>query len=524
MTKAPWCDEGAFANPSYNLAFLGKMSANVINPSGHFLNANLQGIQQRFYIVVPNHLVALAAWFKVFGFSLFAMRAYSILWGAFSLVALFYIVRKLLPVNGLAQLATLLTAIDFVYLWSSADGRMESTANALALGSIASYLYFRERNFGRAVWVSQLLSAAAVFTHPNAILVQLILAVIVWRFDRAQIRWKHLVLAVIPYGFFGSLWLVYIVQSPHDFVAQFFSNAAGRNSSRWKTIVQPWLAVWKEFVREVAVYVAGGLWGGVLNKWLVLIPVFYATALIAFFRSQKTAQSRTFQWCLVALVLGMTLLNGFKAPMYMIYLLPFYNVVLALGFICLWHAGIDGKVFAAAAMSGLVALQILASVEHIRADEYHRDYLPAIADLKLERSQGKSMVGTVALGFGLGFTGFQDDWRLGEYSHLKPDVLVLDRSYRDFASRFEKDEPQVFLHIVSTLTTNYELKKRFGTFWIFERVSNPTGRELLDVKDIAMKEKGKQAEYLFEQIERAADKAAAKTSEDTSTHAAFRHP
>lgn len=524
MTKAPWCDEGAFANPSYNLAFHGKMSANVINPSGHYLNAYLRGIQERTYIVVPNHLVALAGWYRIFGFSLLSMRAYSILWGAIALPILFYIFWRLIPNPGVAQLATLLTAIDFVYLWVSADGRMESSANTLAFGSIAAYLYLRERGLGRAVLMSQLLSAAAVFTHPNAVLTQLVLAVLVWHFDRTRLRWQHLFLASAPYVLFGALWAIYIAQSPGDFSAQFFANAAGRSASRWKTIFQPWMAVWNEIIRQLGVYVSGGLWSGVMNKYMLLIPIGYTVALAAVFRKWKTYEPlvKTFLASTVAMIVGLTILNGFKAPMYIASLLPWYNAVLAFGLVRLWKGGRDGKLAAVAAGVGFAALQLTTSVQHIRADEYRRDYLPVIAFLQQEQAAGKSIVGTAALGFGLGFTGFEDDWRLGEYSHLNPDVFVVDRSYRYFTKIFEREEPSVFSHVVNTLTVKYRLTKRFGTFWIFERATPASPPLGFDVRDIAMKEKGKQAEYLFEQIERSADTAAVKTSEDNSTHAAIR--
>ncbi len=71
-TKAPWCDEGWFANMAYNLAFHGKMGSNVLEPSGHFLNAYLSGIQERTYVVPPSHIVVLAWWFRIFGFTLLA--------------------------------------------------------------------------------------------------------------------------------------------------------------------------------------------------------------------------------------------------------------------------------------------------------------------------------------------------------------------------------------------------------------------------------------------------------------------
>ncbi len=524
MTKAPWCDEGWFANPSYNLAFHGKMSTNVLNPSGHFLNAYLSGIKERTYVVPPNHLVALAGWYRLFGFSLLTLRAYSIVWGAISLPALFFIFYKLLPDPRVAQLGTLFTAVDFIYLWSSADGRMDSSANALAVCSIAAYLYLRERGFARALFVSQLLSAAAVFTHPNAILMQLILAVLVWRFDRERVRWRHLVLAAVPYVFFGLLWTFYIAQSPGDFAAQFFANAAGRNSIRYKVILQPWLAVWSELLRHLATYFGSTVWSGSVNEQFLFVPLFYAASLFAFFRNRKAYSRavRTFLLCVLTMMLAMTFLNGFKAPMYLIYVLPLYNAVLAFELLALWNRGTVGKFIAAAGGCAFAVLQVMASVEHVRADEYHRYYLPAIARLKQEQTAGKTIVGTAALGFGLGFQGFEDDWRLGEYSHLQPDVLVLDRSYRNFTRLFEKDEPLVFTHIVETLSSSYRFSYRIGTYWIFERVKRPPGSRIVDIREIAKKKKGERAAYLFEQLEHLADAAGINAIKEPNIDATLR--
>src|SRR5690242_3189842 len=60
-TKAPWCDEGWIACPAYNLAFRGNLGTNVLEPTGHFLNADLKGIQTRTYTNPPGQFVLLAA-------------------------------------------------------------------------------------------------------------------------------------------------------------------------------------------------------------------------------------------------------------------------------------------------------------------------------------------------------------------------------------------------------------------------------------------------------------------------------
>jgi riboflavin transporter FmnP len=333
-----------------------------------------------------------------------------------------------------------------------------------------------------------------------------------------------LMFAGAPYVAFGLMWSVYILQSPGDFTAQFLSNAAGRHASRFRAIIQPWTAVWSELIRHVGVYSASGLWTGVMNQWLLLIPMIYAISLVAFFRGWKSygPTVRAFLLSVVAMMLGMTFLNGFKALMYMVYILPLYCAVLAFGLVRLWNEGLSGRIIAMTAGVGFAALQLLASVEHIEADEYHRDYQKAIAFLRPEQAKGRSIVGTAALGFGLGFTGFEDDWRLGLYSHLDPDVVVMDRSYRYFTEQFERDEPLVFSHVVSSLTTNYHLAGRFGTFWVFERASPPSTTQVIDVKAMAMKEKGKQAEYLFEQLERSIAAPGNSSIKDTSIHAEIR--
>ena len=505
LTKAPWCDEGWFANPAYNLAFHGQMGTNVLEPSGHFLNAYLKGIQERTYYVVPIHMVALAGWFKIFGFSLLAMRAYSMVWGALGLLFIFYILYRLFPDPRVAQLGTLMTAIDFIYLWNSADGRMESSANALALASMAAYLYLRERNFRNAVLVSQVLGAAAVFTHPNALLVLLALPVLVWRFDLRQVRFRHLFLAAAPYLILGALWSLYIAQSPAEFAAQFLANAAGPNSMRrWTGIIQPWLAFWMEARRYLNTYVSkSGLWSGVMNPWMILVPIFYVASLVWFTwnRRRFPAPVRAFLACTLTVVLAVTFLNGFKAPNYMMYLVPFYNASLAFWLLHRWRFGLDSKIAAAVVGIAFVSLQIAASVQHVRADEYHRDYLPLIARLKKEQTAGKTILGTAAIGFGMGFQGFADDWRLGQYSRLDPDIIVVDRSYRAFTKWYEDDEPSVFSHIVSTLTSNYRLTSSAGTFWIFERVRpGDAAPPFIDIRYLGMQRKGKKADYLFKQL------------------------
>ena len=114
----------------------------------------------------------------------------------------------------------------------------------------------------------------------------------------------------------------------------------------------------------------------------------------------------------------MTFLNGFKQFFYLMYIIPIYDAILAAWLLNLWARSKEGK-WAASMIALLFAgLQLSISIQHIRADEYHRDYEPTVRELELDRAEGKRIAGTAALGFGMEFSGFKDDARLGMYSGL----------------------------------------------------------------------------------------------------------
>ncbi len=496
------------------------MGTSVVEPHVYYRNAYFRGVQQRSYFTVPNHLVALAGWLRVFGLTAFSARMYSVSWGVLTLLVLFYILHLLFPDRRVAALATLLTAIDFIFLWSTADVRMDAPASALALCSVAAYLYFREKDFQKAVVTSQVLGACAVFTHPNSALVVLAVVVLAWRYDRDVLRprcWRYLALAALPYLVFGLLWSSYILQSPSDFMAQFLANAAGHNSERFRVLLRPDLAIWTEIVRHLAAYCVGGLWGGVMKGWMVLVPFLYLPAMIWFIRSggRHKPQVQMLLIYTVTIVLGLTFLNGFKARFYLIYIVPFYDAIFAAWLLSLWGRAKIAKSVAVSAALLFISVQLAMSIWHIRANEYHRDYEPTIRDMVRYRAEGKSILGTVALGFGMDFHGFRDDVRLGMYNGFDPDVLVIDRSYRLFAGYFGKDEPPVFAHIVKMLSLRYRLVAQHGSFWIFERVppgANAEGVPWFDVGKIEAVEDGKRAEYFFRLLFSAANMRDAEES------------
>src|SRR3954469_24660532 len=78
FTRAPWCDEGWFGNPAYNLAYKGFMGTTVLEPAGStWKSVKLTGIDRHSYWVMPLHLLETAAGFRVLGYSVFSMRLLS---------------------------------------------------------------------------------------------------------------------------------------------------------------------------------------------------------------------------------------------------------------------------------------------------------------------------------------------------------------------------------------------------------------------------------------------------------------
>jgi hypothetical protein len=316
-------------------------------------------------------------------------------------------------------------------------------------------------------------------------------AILAWRYDRSHLRllgWRYAALAAAPYLLFASVWSLYILQSPKDFAAQFLANAAGHNSERFRTLFRPQFAIRGEIHRHLAAYCASGVWGGAKEGWMGLVLLFYLGAMFWFLWSWRRHQApvRIFLEYTLVMLFGMIFLNGFKGYFYLIYLVPLYSTALAAWLLSLWKRGFDARCVAVAIGVVFAALELSTSIVHIRADEYHRDYEPAVRELAEDRAAGKSILANAALGFGLGFHGFKDDARLGMYSGLSPDVIVVDRSYRDFSGFYQDDEPVVFDHIVKTLSTKYRLRAQHGSFWIFERAQAETDKAWVDAREMAM--------------------------------------
>lgn len=458
LTKSPGNDEGWFANPAYNLATQGSLGMPVLEPTGSWLSADLTGIRQHTYWNMPLGMVLQAAWFRVMGFGLLPMRILSILAGLLVLGSWYAIIYLLTQDRVAAYFGFFLLAIDYTFLWGAADGRPDMLSVAFGSAALAAYLALRESNLTRAILISNTLAAAGLFTHPNGLIAAAALTFLTLYFDFRRLRLPSLTAAAAPYAAGALGWLCYIGEAPRLFAAQFAANAsAGIGAvSRWSFLYNPLEDLRLEILfRYLAHFGLFPLWTDATSPWNVIIPVVYLGTLLSAALSGLRKQ-RGPRALIVIAAIGFLILTagGLKLQFYLVYVIPAYAAVLGL-----WVRYMSRRpafVFVPALIAPLLYLQTSTIVHLIRADRYHRTYLPAMEYVKRSTGPGSVVTGNSTAVFALGFDRLVDDERVGYFSSVQPDFLVLDRFYPIFWQRFGMERPELEQYLRWNVASTYQ--------------------------------------------------------------------
>jgi hypothetical protein len=352
---------------------------------------------------------------------------------------------------------------------------MDAMCTALSLTALALYVNLRESRFMWAFMGANVCLAAAFITHPNAMMAFAGLIYLVWHYDRPRIRFSHLLIGAAPYVLALAAWSVYIMQDTSDFRTQFSANAAGPGSVRLEGFLEPWNALWKElFLRYGVFYGFTHVWWvpGFRSQWMVAILVMYFGAAF-FLWSRPEVRANDGQRVLLTLLgiwfLGMTFFVGFKTPMYLVYVIPLWDAVLAL---CVWRFWSSGRVARGLAVAALVMFVFL-NWQSLRLkcaeNAYANEWVPSVDFIRPYTEQGARVYAISALGFDIDFRRFTDDGRLGLYTHKTADVILIDYSYQWWLGRFEAMERPVYDYIESLLASKYHVAKKSGTFLVYVR-------------------------------------------------------
>lgn len=458
VTQRPRTDEGYFASPALNLVTSGSMGTPILEEGDY-----MKGVHEHTYWMPPLDMLAQAAWYEVFGFSLTAMRLMSMAFGVMLLAACYVMTKAVSRDETVALLTAGVVAVDYNFLLCAGSGRMDVMSAALGFSGLAAYLALRERRFGMAVLAGNALVCAAGLTHPvGGYLSFSGIAFLMLYYDRRRLRPAALALAAAPY-FAGAVgWGWYILQDPAGFVSQFGTNA--KMDNRLGGLTSPLMGIYREITSRY--FVAFGLgphsegnYGPIWVKSIVL--VIYFAGVIGAVSSREIRSDKGYRALIYLLgiyFLLLSILDAQKAYYYLPHVIPFFAALLVL-----WlRLGVAKRRLptwlAAGAAIVLVTVGAGGTVFRCRIDTYKSSYAPLVQFLRQTMKPDSTLVGAASLGFGLGFPPtLVDDARLGYLSGRTPDFIAVSAEYDMVFADYRRREPEFYRFIQNRLTKEYRM-------------------------------------------------------------------
>jgi hypothetical protein len=470
LSRIPFCDEAWLATPGANLIYKGHLGTSNLETAGTWA----EGMDRYTYWVMPLHLLAQAAWYSVFDFSLRSLRLLSTAWGLVALAAWFVLIRSLDGRTPVALLASAFVAVDYFFVGSSATGRMDMMAAALGYSAWAVYVAGRQRNVRWALFAAHVLIAASLFTHPYGLGPAMGLAALILIFDRRSVTPRNLALWSVPYLTLAAGWGLYILQAPELFLTQFRGNSAA--GGRFSAILSPFEGIRKEILSRYLI--SFGWNAGGFGRFRLLILAAYAAGIGGFLFTRHLSADRLRVLGVLAGIqfFFLTLFEGKKSSLYLVYITPVLAAVTAIYLSILWRRG--SRFVVATAAATIVLIQAGGGVIGMRRNSYGRLYVPVAAMLKEQAHDGGLIMGPATLGFALGFHDrLIDDHRLGFYSGKQPEIIVIDEDYRFYQRRYAKAAPEIDRH-VRELLSRYSLTYQNAHYQVYRRrAEEKTGRK-----------------------------------------------
>jgi len=475
-TTLPWCDEGWFADPAFNLLARGVMANSTLDPTFEFGAVRVTGIDRHTYWIMPLYILAQSAWYRLIGFDLFSMRTLSLVWGLAALAGWYFALCALLRDRTIATAAVAFLALDFHFIWASTTGRMDMMALALGFAALAVYLRWREEHFMRALLASNCFMAAALFTHPYAILIFLDLAILSLLFDaRRLLKIRSLAAAGAPYLAGMAAWGLYIMRDPSSFRAQFGGNAAARYDGLL-LFKAPWTVIRREVTSRYLGYYGAASYSTGLSRLKLLILFTYLTAIIGILLVPKLRRNPGYRFLLFMTASHCFLLMAFdgkKVWTYLLYIVPMFATLLAIFAVNCWRERLLPRGLLVAVCVVFVIVQSATTWSRVLHDDYDRRYLPVTTFLAAHAGKNKLIMGPSELAFQLGFgNNLLDDTRLGCISGKQADYIVIDKlGYAAAITYLEGDDPKCYLYIRKELAERYRAVYDAGGYTVYARQS-----------------------------------------------------
>lgn len=468
LTTRPESDEGSFASPALNLAQNGFFGTTVFEME----KSTLTRINERTYWVMPLFLLDASLSFKIFGYGLFTMRLVSIFWGLILLISWYLIILKFSDNKTYASVSTALLASSYVILSTATIARPDTMCASLGFAAFAVFLWLRERNLLLAILISQTLVVLSGLTHFLGFLAFLGLLFLTFYYDFRSIRWKHLVVAVLPYLIGGSIFGWWIMQDFPAFKDQFIDNAMA--SGRMKGFSSPFDVITKEFtVRYPRAFGllenTAGHSGPIYLKSLMLVG-FVLGIFGVLFTSELRKKFKALLILTAIYFFTMAFLDGQKLAVYLIYIVPFYLALFGIWFCHLWEKGWIPRPLLALGLTGFLFIGIGGIALRCRQNTYGNFYAPAINYINQNAVANDLVMGGPEARFALkDFRNHVADGAFGYHTGKRPKYIIYDPGTEDSWKDSKTHFPEFYEYLPKLLQEEYTIAYENTAYKIYVR-------------------------------------------------------
>lgn len=461
INRAPWFDEGAYANIGYNLLNHGHLGIAILTSQlEYWPKANYYT-----FSTTPFSFVLQAGWYFLFDFGLIQLRSLSALFGLILILSIYVITKKLFQNSWVAIIVSLLVASDYNIITWATDGRMDIISAGFGFFGLALYITMRETRLSCSLILSQLLIVLSGLSHPAGVVYFVGLWVLVIFFDRKRLRIRHIFYSALPYifGFLG--WGSYIIQDYEAFSTQFFGNFGTRHTS---FIFQPFF----EFNRYFSsAFGLGDQVEGLTRLKIVPLVIYWGSfiLMLTWPRLRKDSKSTPVLIVLITTILTMAIILAGKHLSYLVHIIPLYATLTGA---VLWMMFRKKSVFRLASIciitliiclqgGGTIAKYTLGYVQG-------KNYEQTVSLVSKLRVPNDLIIASSEFGFAFGYEGeVIDDIYLGTRGGVAGDIIVINDGYRKVYREVSKAHPKKVEYIFNFLRNEYSLIRTIGHYEIY---------------------------------------------------------
>jgi 4-amino-4-deoxy-L-arabinose transferase-like glycosyltransferase len=471
--KAPWSDEGFLTGIAYQLRITGTMGSPNLEPGG-LGYIYLPAIEKFTYWHMPLYFLLEADWSRLFGLSPLGIRSLSVAAGLLALLSFRFTFRELLGPTK-ATIATFLLAVNYTLIQNASTARVDMLSAAFAALAYAAYLALRKRTLVGALLAAHALVTASGLTHPLGALIAFpSLAYLMWLRDSTRINFRHLLLSATPYLVGGVCWLLYILEAPSVFWAQFSANL--RVDGRAGIFTSPWAAILGEVTQRYWTF-SGFSSPHMLARMRLLILIAFlasilATLMVPTLRRAKGHHTLALLAGLQTLILA--LIDGRKDTLYLVHTFPVLVGLTGATAYSAWKERLLPRVVTGAAFLAFILVNVGGSLYLIYRNDYLSSYKP-VAEFITQRRPGANLI----------FAGsefappiefapvLRQDAFLGLDSGKVADWVVMSSFQRGLIQGLRDERPEVPRHVNRLLATRYRQVYSNSVYTVYELTGKP---------------------------------------------------